>query len=413
MCLGKEMDRNPIGRTFRHARGGAPYRLFHFKAGACLAALVLAFCVSLSPLAGQERRPPAKPPKPAASSRTRPPFEYTGVKTVVAVGDLHGAYDEFVKILRFTKLIDERNHWIGGTTHLVQMGDIIDRGPTVPGRRGAKDIYDLIRRLEAEAVAAGGRVHMLLGNHEEVALLGLSFDYEGYVTPEQFKSFLPPDYRRKAEQAFRRRAGPDSELTPYWEGLMKDPEAQAVYFSSIRGSYGLWLAAHNAAIKIDGTVYVHGGISEAYSAIGLRTINERISTALRRVVRGDFGVPEILYDTQGPLWYRDLIRDEAILAGGEFDRILSNLGARFMVVAHTPTQDSLTLAKLDHYGGRLWAIDTGISEIFGGRLAALRVEDGRFSVVEVIDEDKSPGRGRRPVGAPALLRPAPAFAGAR
>ena len=70
---------------------------------------------------------------------------WTGVGKIVAVGDIHGAYKNFVKILKGTELIDNDLHWIGGKTHLVQTGDIMDRGP------GAKRVFDLLMRLEKEA----------------------------------------------------------------------------------------------------------------------------------------------------------------------------------------------------------------------------------------------------------------------
>jgi len=75
----------------------------------------------------------------------------TGVERVVAVGDLHGAYDAFVAILQGTSLLGPDLSWTGGKAHLVQIGDVLDRGD------GARKIFDLIRRLEGEAEAAGGR----------------------------------------------------------------------------------------------------------------------------------------------------------------------------------------------------------------------------------------------------------------
>ena len=96
-------------------------------------------------------------PSPAADI----PCEWTGVERIVAVGDLHGDFDNFVTILKKPKvgLVDENLHWTGGKTHLVQIGDILDRGDK------AKEIFDLLMRLEKEAAAAGGMVHVLLGNH--------------------------------------------------------------------------------------------------------------------------------------------------------------------------------------------------------------------------------------------------------
>ena len=80
---------------------------------------------------------------PGGDSRNRSALDqgagiWTGVDRVVAVGDVHGDYDQLVAVLRSAGLIDEQGNWTGGKTHLVQNGDVLDRGPgdgrhSVPG----------------------------------------------------------------------------------------------------------------------------------------------------------------------------------------------------------------------------------------------------------------------------------------
>ena len=71
------------------------------------------------------------------------PCIWTGVERIVAMGDLHGDYDNLLTILKSRKvgLLDENLRWTGGRTHFVQTGDILDRGDR------AKDIFDLLIRL--------------------------------------------------------------------------------------------------------------------------------------------------------------------------------------------------------------------------------------------------------------------------
>src|SRR5580765_601658 len=88
------------------------------------------------------------------------PCEIETTERVVAVGDIHGAFDNFVAILRAAQVIDNRNRWIGRRMVLVQTGDVLDRGPD------SRKAIDLLRRLERDAPRAGGRVVSLLGNHE-------------------------------------------------------------------------------------------------------------------------------------------------------------------------------------------------------------------------------------------------------
>ena len=107
---------------------------------------------------------------------------------------MHGDYENFITILRGTKLIDKKNRWIGGKTHLVQIGDVMDRGPD------AKKIFDLLMRLEKEAEETGGKVHALIGNHEEMNIADLALDFPGYVSYKQFISFLTDDFKKKQEK---------------------------------------------------------------------------------------------------------------------------------------------------------------------------------------------------------------------
>jgi len=328
---------------------------------------------------------------------------WTCVDKIVAVGDIHGAYKNFVNILKGTELIDNDLHWIGGKTHLVQTGDIMDRGP------GAKNVFDLLIRLEKEAEEAGGKVHFLIGNHEEMNITGIAFDYEGYITVDQFVSFLPDKYRAKKEQEFRKKIAEkdlraktagvnlENKLRNYWQQLRReDKEAQRKYIINFNEKYGQWLLKHNAVIKINDTIFVHGGISRKFSTWKLEDINNRLRqelSFLRRAVKNlrsspIIFKPEIVYNSNGPLWYRGLALNNEQNFKSEVDEILHNLGAKHMVIAHTPRTGSkvITLQQMMRFQGKVWIIDTGISEFYGGFLSALIIEGDNFSIWGVSDE---------------------------
>jgi hypothetical protein len=295
----------------------------------------------------------------------------------VAIGDLHGAYDEFVALLRGTGLVGAGLEWTGGQAHLVQMGDVLDRGPR------AKDIFDLLRRLEGEAAAAGGCVHMLIGNHEAMALMGLSFDYQSFVTPEQFTAFVPERVRRRAETEYRRKFGPGADLMRMWaEALPRNTGAQEAYFEFLRRSYGRWIASHEAIIKINDIVFVHGGLNDRYAAWPLERINRTVQDELLSFVGGMARPTRVLFDSLGPLWYRDLaLKPEAVMEK-ELEGVLAAVRGRALVIAHTPTGGSRTLKEVSRFGGRVWMIDTGIWDGVAGRVAALVIEDGSFRLWE-------------------------------
>jgi hypothetical protein len=120
--------------------------------------------------------------------------EWSGVERVVAIGDLEGAYEKYLDMLRTAGLIDDRGDWIGGRAHLVQLGDVPDRGPN------SRAIMDHLMRLERQAQRAGGRVHALIGNHEAMNVEG---DLR-YVHPGEYAAFATRNSERVREQFYRR-----------------------------------------------------------------------------------------------------------------------------------------------------------------------------------------------------------------
>ena len=120
---------------------------------------------------------------------TMPKQNPTLADAVIAIGDVHGDFDDFVAILQHTGLIDKQNHWAGGKATFVQTGDLIDRGPK------PREVMDLMMALEKEAPSSGGRVVSLLGNHEMMNIMG---DLR-YVTPENYRQFRRQQFRAASE----------------------------------------------------------------------------------------------------------------------------------------------------------------------------------------------------------------------
>jgi hypothetical protein len=384
-----------IHRRQKLRRAGIPATPFLWSRNPVVIGLVLILigicCADARsiPASSALRDPKLSPSPPPAAGR---PCVWTGVDKIVAVGDLHGDIKSFREILGpdGTKLIDKDDHWVGGKAHLVQTGDVMDRGDF------AKDIFDLIRPLEKEAAAAGGMVHFLVGNHEEMNILGGSFRY-GYVTLNQFQSFLPADYVAAKEAKFKEKAGNGGELAKLWEDLRNDSNAQVLYTRTFNEDYGAWIAEHNAVIKINDTVFLHAGFSESFSTWKLETINSVLTRELKRIMNDiEYGrqpslqSTRIVYQPQGPLWHRDLVSKDEALMEEEFSRILANLGAKSMVVAHTPTQSAVSVEYMNRFGKRLFMIDTSISSFMGmeSHPSALIIEKGVFRVWP--PEDRAP-----------------------
>jgi predicted transcriptional regulator len=352
---------------------------------------------------------------PAVFSAEEIPWEWSGIERVVVIGDLHGDYESFIKILRGTQVVDDDLLWAAGKTHFVQTGDIMDRGPD------ARKILDLLIRLEKEAEAAGGMVHVLLGNHEELNLTGIVFSSNSdYVTLDQFISFLPDSYRKQQEDSLRkkitklhaqgRRISEKQAIDAFWNSQIKDPSAQRLYVLNLNEEYGPWLRRLNVAIKINDVIFVHGGISEKYSKWGLKEINDLyrmeltdICRALRNSEPPRIIQLSIIYRSDSPLWYRELATVAEADLKEEVDAILKNLGARAMIIAHTPVIPQ-TPRDMQRFGGRIWIVDTGISRVYRGPASALVIQNGDFHVWGVGDENDDESD-------PAFLRLYRAWAG--
>jgi len=136
---------------------------------------------------------------------------------IVAVGDIHGNFDGLVvSILQRAELIDAETHWVGGEATLVQTGDIFDRGLYV------RDVLDLLMRLQGEAEPAGGRVVVLLGNHEGMNLTGFFRD----VNPELFAAFADDKSEKWRKEAYR-------SFKKYWRARAKAEGVEAPVFTQV------------------------------------------------------------------------------------------------------------------------------------------------------------------------------------
>ena len=300
--------------------------------------------------------------------------EWDGVERIVAIGDVHGDYDQFVRLLRSAQLIDAKDRWVGGKAHLVQTGDVPDRGPDT------RRILDLLMRLEREARKAGGYVHPLIGNHEAMNMYGdlryvVAGEYEAFKTPrsEELRQLF---YEQHVETL--KKTPPESGLPVFDEAYRKKWEAERpLGFVEHRlafapdGKYGKWIRSQNAVIRINDSLFVHGGLGPAYGALSVAQINQQVQTELK-----DFSkLPQgMVMDPQGPLWYRGLAQDEEATLGDHLEQVLGRLNAKRIVLGHTPQPG----AVMSRYSGKVLLIDVGLSAAYGGNLACLVIEKGQL-----------------------------------
>jgi len=318
-----------------------------------LAVLVVAFVVA------------SKVARPDAAATT--PCEFDGAARIVAIGDAHGAYDQFLEIMRLAGLVDAKKRWVGGTTHFVQVGDVLDRGAD------SRKILDLLRGLTPQAAAAGGAIHELLGNHEEMRMVG---DFR-YTTKGEIAAFATAGSAALRQQVSDA-ASPDSRA-----GLLDAPLGmiEMVRAFAPDGEYGAYLRRLPAVVRINGILFLHGGISPAYASQRCGEVNEEV----RRDLTEDLALTRATLATtlvgrlDGPLWYRGLAQEPDTF-GPEVNAILEAQQARAMVVGHTVTPDQRVTAR---FGGTVFLIDTGMNPKYvpDGRPSALEIANGVFTAI--------------------------------
>src|SRR5688500_18003267 len=84
----------------------------------------------------------------------------------IIVGDVHGELNELTEVLVHAGVMDRRGSWIAADTILIQVGDVIDRGPDSIGA------VSLLSALQVQATAHGSRVVRCCENHELMLLQG-------------------------------------------------------------------------------------------------------------------------------------------------------------------------------------------------------------------------------------------------
>lgn len=320
-----------------------------------------------------------------------------GVERVVAIADVHGAYEAMVETLRNVGILDEGLGWAGGESYLVIVGDLLDRGPR------SRDALDLLMRLEREAEAAGGKVQVLIGNHESMNMIG---DLR-YVSKSEYEAFADDETRLQRDHWFRawgRRAGPGRQDRQRFDSLFPRGYFALREAFSADGIYGKWLLEKNVIAVVNGTAFVHGGLPPEVADLGLDGINRGLKqdlvdyvNALAVLTKAEVLLPtDSFYDhekivgeymppldasqevldavtavrklgdapvlhSDGPLWYRGNVACSEIIEGHRLQASLDAIGADRVVVGHTPTP---TRKVLQRFGGRLIEVDTGMLNFY-------------------------------------------------
>jgi hypothetical protein len=271
-------------------------------------------------------------------SRFPPVVDRTTSEQIVALGDVHGAYDRLLHLLQVGGLAraDARAKggyaWAGGKRTLVSVGDLIDKGPQ------SLEVLDLMMNLQSGARAAGGDVIVTLGNHEAEFL-------------------ARPGKKKKAEEFERELSARGIDLRDVAAG---------------RNDYGRFLRGLPMAARVNSWFFSHGGST---SGMSLTEIGARFRAA---VDSGRWKSPFLIGEDS-------LLEARKWWKGDTDDKDLAALPAAHIVFGHDPGafRDK---GKVQTKGGRLFLIDVGMTPEFDyskGALLLIDRKDGQDVATEV------------------------------
>ncbi|WNC73097.1 metallophosphoesterase [Thalassotalea psychrophila] len=363
------------------------------------------------------------------SAKTNFSATYKTANKVIAIGDIHGAYPEFHALLTKLKLINDNADWIGGNTYLISLGDLLDRGAD------SRKVMDLLIKLQQQAPKSGGMVLQVLGNHELMVTTG---DLR-YVSKEEFSAFIP-------EETKQQRVNLQTQFNANHPNLSEDvlaanftsqhPPGFSAFVAAFlpNGKYGRWLRSARPVIKINDSVFVHGGLSSDLHDMDLTEINKIIEPVWEyQEIVAALQAKGILAETADfwnridylnkaiqpyidknkknsrnkiPKWYKDLIRLHELQSSFAFsdkspmwyrgnaychpysesfntERILKKLGAKRIVVGHTPLYKEVN----SRLSGQVILADTGmLKNVYKGNARAV-VIDGDMIKVQTLESN--------------------------
>jgi hypothetical protein len=253
---------------------------------------------------------------------------------LLIASDFEGQFGAFTALMQGNGVIDADLHWRFGNGHLVLVGDMADRGDNV------LPLLWLIYRMEGEAQAAGGGVHLVLGNHDQMLLIGRT----SYYHPKYFGTLR-----------------------------LSGESPQALWDE--RSELGRWLRSKPILLKVGNYLFVHGGVSPAVlvRAPSLADVDRHASAVLTQAPDSiaEEAARDIVWGRDGLLWYRGLAMalDGAPRSDAKHvARVLEHFGVRHIAIGHTLVQHVGS-----DYDGAVLRIDV---QHAAGKVEGVLLEDG-------------------------------------
>jgi len=259
-------------------------------------------------------------------------WEYPQVNKYVVLGDPHGKFDEIVALLKAHHVIDSLGNWAYEDNHAVVIGDYFSRGDKV------MEVLWFLFQLEKQASNAGGKLHIMLGNHE-IMTLGKDLRY-------LHKNYL------------------------YTSGALQINYAELFSTKTVLGK---WLRSKNMIVSINDNLMVHAGLSPTLVKANLDAefINHFYRDSILPFLGSDYPrspLLDLLEGNDAPIWYRGYA-DSLTFQEASIDSVLQFYNVSSVTVGHT-IMPEITVK----FGGKIMMIDCGFFTGSKGELLVYKNE---------------------------------------
>lgn len=295
------------------------------------------------------------------------------VRRLVVFGDIHGDYKLFIDMLHIASVAEVNKTtgkliWIGGDTHVVQVGDQIDRcrpmgamqctNPATTLNDEASDIKIMMlsNELHLQAKLVGGAFISLLGNHEIMNATG-AMTYVSHLGLREFENYVDPKHPNK-----KFNSGMEARIHAFKPG----------------NELGVMMGCTRLpAVIIGSHLLVHAGIVDGLiEQLGLSSTEdlESINISMRKWLLGLIkrkNIKNIIKSSRTSMFWTRILGNippgtplSNPACSDHIGKVLSLFKIGSIIIGHTPQSFSYSDDINQTCSNKVWRVDNGSSSAF-------------------------------------------------
>lgn len=260
--------------------------------------------------------------------------------TIVVVGDVHGQLKQLLGLLKNAGIVDNSSRWNYRKNRLIFIGDLVDRGDEV-----TQTLW-FVHDLMIQAKESGGEVVYLLGNHEELLLVGdISYVHSNYTNLWRYFNY-------SSNELF-----------------------------SMESYLGKFMRTRPAMFRSGKTLFVHAGVSKELleSKLPFDSINYLVKNFFTSPVPSISDTERLLMLDKGPLWSRSYFKNfdtTKSITDSIVDLTLKQFDVDRIVVGHTEVPQIVLL-----FDGKVVAVNVPFSDTINSQVLMIINDNKLFKIL--------------------------------